>query len=101
MVIHVYHPYRQPDGINHCAAVNGHCSHLCLPAPQVGPQAPRVSCACPQGLRLMPNGLMCVEDGKFFFVKFHHFQYYFPNICMIIIIIFILFYITKVSMVIF
>ncbi|KAJ8953257.1 hypothetical protein NQ318_015839 [Aromia moschata] len=33
MVIHVYHPYRQPDGENNCQAVNGHCSHLCLPAP--------------------------------------------------------------------
>ncbi|XP_077296049.1 low-density lipoprotein receptor 1-like isoform X4 [Arctopsyche grandis] len=62
MVIHVYHPYRQPDGINHCAAVNGHCSHLCLPAPRVAANAPLVSCACPEGLRLMPNGLMCVED---------------------------------------
>lgn len=91
MVIHVYHPYRQPDGINHCAAVNGHCSHLCLPAPQVGPQAPRVSCACPQGLRLMPNGLMCVEDGKFFFsiLQLYSHDYY---------IIFILFYIIKISM---
>ncbi|XP_045538413.1 low-density lipoprotein receptor isoform X9 [Papilio machaon] len=62
MVIHVYHPYRQPDGVNHCAAVNGHCSHLCLPAPQLGPAAPRVACACPTGLRLLPDNQMCVED---------------------------------------
>ncbi|XP_026319596.1 low-density lipoprotein receptor-like isoform X4 [Hyposmocoma kahamanoa] len=63
MVIHVYHPYRQPDGVNHCAAVNGHCSHLCLPAPRIGPHSPRVSCACPNGLRLLPDNQMCVEDN--------------------------------------
>ncbi|XP_059048113.1 very low-density lipoprotein receptor isoform X4 [Achroia grisella] len=64
MVIHVYHPYRQPDGVNHCAAVNGHCSHLCLPAPRIGAHAPRVSCACPNGLRLLPDNQMCVEDNS-------------------------------------
>ncbi|XP_047024161.1 low-density lipoprotein receptor isoform X3 [Helicoverpa zea] len=63
MVIHVYHPYRQPDGVNHCAAVNGHCSHLCLPAPRIGANSPRVSCACPNGLRLLPDNQMCVEDS--------------------------------------
>ncbi|XP_052738259.1 low-density lipoprotein receptor isoform X2 [Bicyclus anynana] len=63
MVIHVYHPYRQPDGVNHCAAVNGHCSHLCLPAPRIGPYSPKVSCSCPNGLRLLPDNQMCVEDN--------------------------------------
>ncbi|XP_026494793.1 very low-density lipoprotein receptor-like isoform X16 [Vanessa tameamea] len=63
MVIHVYHPYRQPDGVNHCAAVNGHCSHLCLPAPRIGANSPKVSCACPNGLRLLPDNQMCVEDN--------------------------------------
>ncbi|XP_022211333.2 low-density lipoprotein receptor isoform X4 [Drosophila obscura] len=62
MVIHVYHPYRQPDGINHCQSVNGHCSHLCLPAPRINERSPRISCACPTGLRLMSDGLMCVEE---------------------------------------
>lgn len=65
MTIHVYHPYRQPDGTNHCQAVNGHCSHLCLPAPQINSRSPKISCACPTGLKLMDDGLMCVEDGKF------------------------------------
>lgn len=64
MTIHVYHPYRQPDGTNHCQAVNGHCSHLCLPAPQINSRSPKISCACPTGLKLMDDGLMCVEDGK-------------------------------------
>ncbi|KAH8295018.1 hypothetical protein KR018_005781 [Drosophila ironensis] len=62
MVVHVYHPYRQPDGVNHCQSVNGHCSHLCLPAPRINERTPRISCACPTGLKLMPDGLMCVED---------------------------------------
>ncbi|XP_033227248.1 very low-density lipoprotein receptor-like isoform X7 [Belonocnema kinseyi] len=63
MVVHVYHPYRQPDGINQCQAVNGHCSHLCLPAPKINSRSPLLSCACPDGLRLLPDGLMCVENG--------------------------------------
>ncbi|KAH8407014.1 hypothetical protein KR222_004147, partial [Zaprionus bogoriensis] len=65
MVIHVYHPYRQPDGVNHCQSVNGHCSHLCLPAPRINERSPRISCACPTGLKLMADGLMCVEDPRF------------------------------------
>ncbi|XP_017846627.2 low-density lipoprotein receptor isoform X3 [Drosophila busckii] len=64
MVIHVYHPYRQPDGVNHCQSVNGHCSHLCLPAPRINERSPRISCACPTGLKLLPDGLMCVEDVR-------------------------------------
>lgn len=73
MTIHVYHPYRQPDGINHCQAVNGHCSHLCLPAPQILERSPKISCACPNGLLLMPDGLTCTEGSKFF-LQFLHFQ---------------------------
>ncbi|XP_034485348.1 low-density lipoprotein receptor-like isoform X9 [Drosophila innubila] len=64
MVVHVYHPYRQPDGVNHCQSVNGHCSHLCLPAPRINERSPRITCACPTGLKLMADGLMCVEDHK-------------------------------------
>ncbi|XP_059478315.1 low-density lipoprotein receptor-like isoform X3 [Neocloeon triangulifer] len=61
MVVHVYHPYRQPDGPNHCQAVNGHCSHLCLPAPIINANSPKISCACPDGLTLIEDRLMCVE----------------------------------------
>lgn len=64
MTIHVYHPYRQPDGINHCQAVNGHCSHFCLPAPRFNDHGPKISCVCPNGLKLMKDGLMCTEDSK-------------------------------------
>lgn len=70
MVIHVYHPYRQPDGENRCQAVNGHCSHLCLPAPRINTQSPLISCACPENLRMMPDGLTCVQDSEYkFFIK--------------------------------
>ncbi|XP_055304878.1 low-density lipoprotein receptor-like isoform X2 [Sitodiplosis mosellana] len=62
MTIHVYHPYRQPDGINHCSAVNGHCSHLCLPAPQILAHSAKISCACPTGLKLLNDGQTCIED---------------------------------------
>lgn len=64
MVIHVYHPYRQPDGENHCQAVNGHCSHLCLPAPQINKHSPKITCSCPETLRMLSDGLTCVQDGK-------------------------------------
>lgn len=64
MVIHVYHPYRQPDGDNYCQAVNGHCSHLCLPAPQINIRSPKISCACPDGLQLLADGLMCGDEGN-------------------------------------
>uniref|UniRef100_A0A1A9WV85 Uncharacterized protein n=1 Tax=Glossina brevipalpis TaxID=37001 RepID=A0A1A9WV85_9MUSC len=62
MVVHVYHPYRQPDGENYCQTTNGHCSHLCLPAPHINERSPRISCACPTGLNLMEDGQMCAED---------------------------------------
>lgn len=69
MVIHVYHPYRQPDGENHCQAVNGHCSHLCLPAPQINSNSPKISCACPESLRMLQDGLTCVQDGMLILFK--------------------------------
>ncbi|XP_065165067.1 very low-density lipoprotein receptor-like isoform X2 [Atheta coriaria] len=64
MVIHVYHPYRQPDGENHCQAVNGHCSHLCLPAPKINERSALISCACPETLRMLADGLTCVQDSS-------------------------------------
>lgn len=81
MVIHVYHPYRQPDGENYCQAVNGHCSHLCLPAPQINAHSPRISCACPENLRMISDGLTCVQDGKFI-------EHLFKNILMLSLIYF-------------
>ncbi|KAG8239911.1 hypothetical protein J437_LFUL014957, partial [Ladona fulva] len=62
--MHVYHPYRQPDGPNHCQMVNGHCSHLCLPAPQINSLSPKISCACPDGLRFLADGLACVDEAS-------------------------------------
>jgi len=54
MTVVVYHPYRQPGGPNFCQPLNGHCSHLCLPAPQINIDSPKYSCACPDGYYLTP-----------------------------------------------
>ncbi|XP_069957219.1 very low-density lipoprotein receptor isoform X2 [Cherax quadricarinatus] len=62
MTVHVYHSYRQPNGTNHCTPLNGLCTHLCLPAPQTGPQASKITCACPDGLMLMSDGLTCESE---------------------------------------
>ncbi|KAK4316707.1 hypothetical protein Pmani_012155 [Petrolisthes manimaculis] len=65
MTVHVYHSYRQPNGTNHCTPLNGLCTHLCLPAPQTTPRVPKISCACPNGLVLMSDGLTCeMEDDS-------------------------------------
>ena len=66
MVIHVYHPYRQPEAQNHCLPLNGRCSHVCLPAPQLTANSAKTSCACPRGLRLDNDNLNCIHDRKLF-----------------------------------
>lgn len=59
MDLHVYHELRQPKGSNACAANNGKCSHLCLPAPKIKEGSPSYSCACPDGGTLNPDGFNC------------------------------------------
>lgn len=71
MVIHVYHPYRQPEAQNHCLPLNGRCSHVCLPAPQLTANSAKTSCACPRGLRLDNDNLNCIHDRKLFFSFFY------------------------------
>ncbi|XP_029885972.1 LOW QUALITY PROTEIN: low-density lipoprotein receptor [Aquila chrysaetos chrysaetos] len=56
-------PLRQPPGENRCSEDNGGCGFLCLPAPQLGPRAPRYTCACPDGQRLAPDGRACLPGG--------------------------------------
>ncbi|KAG0726660.1 Very low-density lipoprotein receptor [Chionoecetes opilio] len=63
MTVHVYHSYRQPNGTNHCTPLNGLCTHLCLPAPQTNESTCKVTCACPDGLVLMSDGLTCEDEG--------------------------------------
>ena len=70
MVIHVYHPYRQPDGHNHCLPLNGRCSHICLPAPRITANSAKTSCACPRGLKLDKDNLNCIHDRTFYFLPF-------------------------------
>ncbi|XP_058798818.1 low-density lipoprotein receptor-related protein 8-like [Phymastichus coffea] len=65
MVLHIYHPYKQPDGINQCEAVNGRCSHLCLPSPKINSESPLISCACPDNLILTSDGLLCSKPVQY------------------------------------
>ncbi|XP_069976849.1 very low-density lipoprotein receptor isoform X17 [Penaeus vannamei] len=64
MTVHVYHSYRQPNGTNHCTPLNGLCTHLCLPAPQKSPSDSKITCACPDGLVLMSDGLTCESKDE-------------------------------------
>lgn len=61
LVVHVYHPYRQPNGTNLCAKV--YCSHFCLPVPQLGSSVPKTACACPDGLTLLKDGKTCMKGA--------------------------------------
>eukprot|EP00095_Tigriopus_kingsejongensis_P002956 maker-scaffold243_size241480-snap-gene-1.20 protein:Tk02956 transcript:maker-scaffold243_size241480-snap-gene-1.20-mRNA-1 annotation:"lipophorin receptor" len=62
MVVHVYHPYRQPDTTNYCLPLNGRCSHICLPAPQITKRSAKTTCFCPLGMKLGPDNLNCEID---------------------------------------
>jgi len=66
MVVHVYHPYRQPEAMNYCEALNGRCSHICVPAPQFTSKSAKTSCLCPNGFQLAPDGLNCLKDVESF-----------------------------------
>ncbi|XP_015924680.1 very low-density lipoprotein receptor isoform X1 [Parasteatoda tepidariorum] len=61
MDIHIYHSYKQPKGVNHCSNMNGHCSHLCLPTPNINAQSPRYTCACPNGMVLAADHATCMQ----------------------------------------
>lgn len=76
MVIHVYHPYRQPDAHNHCLPLNGRCSHICLPAPQLTANSAKTSCACPKGLKLDKDNLNCIQDRELDFLFFSIFSFH-------------------------
>lgn len=59
MDVHVYHSYKQPQGVNHCEPANGMCSHFCLPAPILSIHSARYTCACPNGMELQEDGRNC------------------------------------------
>ncbi|KAG8180027.1 hypothetical protein JTE90_026630 [Oedothorax gibbosus] len=63
MDIHIYHSYKQPKGINYCDDMNGHCSHLCLPTPNINAMSPRYTCACPDGMVLAGDHKTCIADN--------------------------------------
>ncbi|CAH1786283.1 unnamed protein product [Owenia fusiformis] len=66
MDIHVYAAKRQPmevhntGGNNPCQPNNGGCSHLCL----MSPSSPYYACACPTGVRLLPDERSCADGPK-------------------------------------
>ncbi len=76
MVVHAYHPYRQPDTTNHCLPANGRCSHICLPAPQLTKHSAKTACACPDGLRLGEDGLNCEIDRELHTYFFSRYKVY-------------------------
>ena len=45
--------------------LNGRCSHICVPAPQLTENSAKTSCLCPHGLKLDIDGLNCITDGQF------------------------------------
>ncbi|XP_069472627.1 low-density lipoprotein receptor-related protein 1B isoform X1 [Ambystoma mexicanum] len=56
--IQVYHSYRQPDVPKHpCKTNNGHCSHLCLLAPNNA-----YTCACPTNFYLAADNKTCLSN---------------------------------------
>ncbi|KAK8763872.1 hypothetical protein V5799_033525 [Amblyomma americanum] len=59
MDVHVYHSYKQPQGVNYCEQANGMCSHFCLPAPVLSTHSARYSCSCPNGMELEEDGRNC------------------------------------------
>ena len=71
MAVHVYHPFRQPDATNFCKPLNGHCSHICVPAPQLTSNSAKTSCICPNGYKLEKDNLNCVTDRKYSYFKIY------------------------------
>lgn len=63
MDVHVYHSYKQPEGKNYCETLNGHCSHLCLPSPNITERSARFSCNCPDGMTLMKDLRTCIFES--------------------------------------
>ncbi|TKS84137.1 Very low-density lipoprotein receptor [Collichthys lucidus] len=57
----VYHELIQLSGTNWCTekGVNGGCSYMCLPAPQINKHSPKYTCVCPEGQELAADGLRC------------------------------------------
>uniref|UniRef100_A0A8C8DU13 Very low density lipoprotein receptor n=1 Tax=Oryzias sinensis TaxID=183150 RepID=A0A8C8DU13_9TELE len=57
----VYHELIQLSGTNWCTerGVNGGCSFMCLPAPQVNKHSPKYTCVCPEGQELAADGVRC------------------------------------------
>ena len=87
----VYHPYRQPDGINYCEQMIKKCSHLCLAVPAIINNTIRVTCACPTGYKLMIDDLTCVSESNYSKNIFYCLRLMFRTTLIIIHFFFVLF----------
>lgn len=61
----VYHPYRQPEGINYCERMIKKCSHLCLAVPAIINNTTRATCACPTGSKLLIDDSTCASESNY------------------------------------
>ncbi|XP_067140476.1 low-density lipoprotein receptor 1-like isoform X1 [Centruroides vittatus] len=61
--VRVFHSYKQPKGNNYCGILNGHCSHLCLPSPNITERSAKFSCACPDGMILLKDLRTCTFES--------------------------------------
>ena len=50
---------------NFCQENNGECSHLCLLSAEQHRKLRRLSCACPDGMNLLPDNKTCNTSGMF------------------------------------
>ncbi|XP_046864726.1 low-density lipoprotein receptor-related protein 4-like [Xenia sp. Carnegie-2017] len=61
--INMIHPQRQPAAFNFCLKYNGDCSHLCLLSQKNKTKKwkrfDQYSCACPDGVQLLPDKKTC------------------------------------------